>query len=76
MRFAITERFGLEFRAEGFDVFNHHNFYADETNLAYSGSLANPQTTPVSVSWWARFYRPRWQPRQRRFGQFALRATF
>ena len=38
-RFAITERFGLEFRAEGFDIFNHHNYYVNETNLSYSGSL-------------------------------------
>ena len=38
-RFAVTERFGLEFRAEGFDVFNHHNFYADETNLSYLARL-------------------------------------
>ena len=27
--FKLTERFGLQFRAEGFDLFNHHNFYVD-----------------------------------------------
>jgi hypothetical protein len=42
--FRITERVGLDFRAEGFDVFNHHNFYTNTTTLYYAG-----QTTPLSV---------------------------
>jgi hypothetical protein len=77
--FAITERFGLEFRAEGFDVFNHHNFYADETNLAYSGSLASPVTTPLTVGLLKGGLGSLalgGNHDERRFGQFALRATF
>jgi len=78
-RFAITERFGLEFRAEGFDVFNHHNFYADETNLSYSGSLASPVTTPLTVGLLKGGLGSLalgGNHDERRFGQFALRATF
>ena len=78
-RFAITERFGLEFRAEGFDVFNHHNFYVNEENLLYSGSLANPVTTPLSVSMLKGGLGSialGGNHDERRFGQFALRVTF
>jgi hypothetical protein len=78
-RFAITERFGLEFRAEGFNIFNHHNFYADETNLAYSGSLASPVTTPLQVGLLKGGLGSLalgGNHDERRFGQFALRATF
>lgn len=42
--FRLTERVGLDFRAEGFDVFNHHNYYTNTTTLYYSG-----QTTPLQV---------------------------
>jgi hypothetical protein len=78
-RFAITERFGLEFRAEGFDVFNHHNYYVNETNLSYSGSLASPVTTPLSVGMLKGGLGSLalgGNHDERRFGQFALRATF
>lgn len=36
-KFTITERVGLEFRAEGFNIFNHHNYYVNATDLLYSG---------------------------------------
>jgi Carboxypeptidase regulatory-like domain/TonB dependent receptor len=78
-RFAITERFGLEFRAEGFDVFNHHNFYVNETNLSYSGSLAKPVTAPLTVGMLKGGLGSialGGNHDERRFGQFALRATF
>jgi hypothetical protein len=32
-KFKLTERLGLDFRAEGFDVFHHHNYYVNTTNL-------------------------------------------
>jgi hypothetical protein len=36
--FRLTERFGLVFRAEGFDVFNHHNYYVNaEDNYTVQG---------------------------------------
>jgi hypothetical protein len=33
--FKLTERVGLLFRAESFDVFNHHNYYVNTSNLDY-----------------------------------------
>jgi hypothetical protein len=32
-KFKVTERVGLTFRAEGFNVFNHHNMYVNAVNL-------------------------------------------
>jgi hypothetical protein len=74
--FALTERFKLEFRAEGFDIFNHHNFYTLQTNLdannftgvpiivtALKGGLGTNNVTGVNHD-------------ERRFGQFALRLMF
>jgi hypothetical protein len=85
--FALTERFRLEFRAEGFDVFNHHNFYILQTNLDVANFTTTDPTTGAIISQ---------QPinvtalkgglgtnnvsatnhDERRFGQFALRLTF
>jgi len=73
--FKVTERVGLEFRAEGFDIFNHHNYYANEGNLAYSG----PTTAPLAVSelkGGLGSLAIGGNHDERRFGQFALRATF
>lgn len=82
--FRVTERVGLEFRAEGFDVFNHHNFYTNTTVLAYSQAFDSTTGAPVPFS-------PIQVPLlkgglgslatggnhdERRFGQFSLRATF
>jgi hypothetical protein len=33
-RFALTERFGLQFRAEAFNVFNRSNFRAPNANIS------------------------------------------
>ena len=74
--FKVTERVGLEFRAEGFDVFNHHNYYTNETNLYYAGG---PTTTPLSVTelkGGLGSLALGGNHDERRFGQFALRATF
>jgi hypothetical protein len=40
--FRLTERVALDLRAEGFDVFNHHNFYVNTTTLAYDGPTPLP----------------------------------
>ena len=74
-KFPITERVGLEFAADGIDVLNHHNYYANTTTLDYGG----PTTTPLYVQ----------EERgglgttatggnhdERRFGQLSLRANF
>jgi hypothetical protein len=43
--FPITGRFSLEFRAEGYDVFNHANMY-----VLAAGADANGQTGPQGVT--------------------------
>ena len=35
--FAITERVRLDFEADGIDVLNHHDFFANTTTLSYDG---------------------------------------
>ncbi len=71
--FALTERFSLEFRAEGYDIFNHTNMYvvtafADAANYSggpvliqgKKGGLGLGSAEGVNTD-------------ERRFGQFALR---
>ncbi|HUK48936.1 MAG TPA: carboxypeptidase regulatory-like domain-containing protein [Terriglobales bacterium] len=67
--FKLTERFALDFRAEAFNIFNHHNFYVngednyDPSNIVEekgglgSGALGGDHD-------------------ERRFGQFSLRLSF
>jgi hypothetical protein len=43
--FKLTERVGLNLRLEGFDAFNHHNYYVVTPDLAYFG----PTTTGLPV---------------------------
>jgi len=72
-KFKVTERFGLEFRAEGFNIFNHHNFYVNTTTLAY------PNPTPLVVTeekGGLGSLATGGNTDERRFGQFSLRATF
>jgi hypothetical protein len=42
----VRDRVEMEFRAEGFDALNHHNYYVNTTNLYYDG----PTTTPLQVT--------------------------
>jgi hypothetical protein len=69
--FPITERFNLVFRAEGFDVFNHHNLYIQEglddigngnggAIIASKGGIGNGGGAND----------------ERRFGQFSLAVKF
>jgi hypothetical protein len=73
--FKVTERVGLEFRAEGFDIFNHHNFYVNETNLYYAGATTTPLTVGELKGGLGSLALGG-NHDERRFGQFALRATF
>ncbi len=45
-KFRVTERVGMELRAEAFDLLNHHNYYANTTNLYYDG----PTNVPLQVT--------------------------
>src|SRR5437868_1038361 len=77
--FALTERIKLEFRAEGFNIFNHHNMYVNGYNndiygstdpftvTGKKGGLGSLAGSSVVVG----------NPAdERRFGQFALRVSF
>jgi hypothetical protein len=74
-KFPITERYGLEFRAEGFDILNHHNYYVNTTTLSYNG----PTTSPLQVieeKGGLGSLATGGNHDERRFGQFALKLTF
>jgi Carboxypeptidase regulatory-like domain/TonB dependent receptor len=73
--FAITERVSLEFRAEAFNIFNHHNLYVNGFDL----DAANFPTGAVTVD--GKFgglgaAANNGNHDERRFGQFALRLIF
>ncbi|HTZ99950.1 MAG TPA: TonB-dependent receptor [Candidatus Aquilonibacter sp.] len=73
--FKLTERFNLEFRAEGFDIFNHHNLYVFAGDLDYDG----PTDTPLTVSAFKGGLGSLalgGNHDERRFGQFSLRLSF
>lgn len=76
--FRLTETTDIEFRAEAFDMFNHHNLYVNEAELSVTnqpGTIGAP--LPViaekgglnSVALGANHD-------ERRFGQFSLRLDF
>jgi len=73
--FKLTERFTLNFRAEGFNVFNHHNFYVNPDDNYYSG----PTTTGLQVieqKGGLNSSALGGNHDERRFGQFSLRLMF
>lgn len=74
-KFPVTERVNMEFRAEGFDIFNHHNYYVNTSDLLY----AAPTTKPISVTLLKGglgSLATGGNHDERRFGQFALKANF
>jgi hypothetical protein len=75
-KFKVTEKLGLEFRAEAFDIFNHHNFYVNTSNLLYSGG---PTTAALQVNeekGGLGSLATGGNHDERRFGQFSLRVSF
>lgn len=69
--FPIRERVNLEFRAEGFNIFNHHNLFL----LEYNNDVANfnpPQVTAAKGG----IGNNGGANDERRFGQFALELNF
>jgi Carboxypeptidase regulatory-like domain/TonB dependent receptor len=80
-RFKLTERVGLEFRAEGFDLLNHHNLYTNEAALSYANPLTTPPTinpplSVVALKGGLNSIALGGNHDERRFGQFSLRADF
>ena len=65
----------MEFRVEGFDAFNHHNYYVNSTDLYYDG----PQTTPLEVTelkGGLGTLATGGNHDERRFGQFSMKLNF
>lgn len=73
--FKLTERFGLRFRAEAFDVFNHHNLYIFLGDLGYFGAPYAPVTVSAYKGGLGSLALGG-NHDERRFGQFSLSLTF
>jgi hypothetical protein len=77
--FKLTERFGLTFRAEGFNVFNHHNMYTNTVVLAYFTPPPGVAYSPLVVTGakgGLGTLAANGNNDERRFGQFSLRLSF
>jgi Carboxypeptidase regulatory-like domain/TonB dependent receptor len=76
--FNLTERVGLQFRAEGFDVFNHHNLYTNEAALSVSNTpgTIGPPLPVIALKGGLNSIAIGGNHDERRFGQFSLRASF
>jgi hypothetical protein len=75
--FSLTERFKLEFRAEAFDLFNHHNYYVNALNLDAANFGANTPITVTALKGGLGTNNVSGTNHdERRFGQFALRLSF
>ena len=84
--FKLTERFGLEFRAEGFNALNHHNLYVYTGDLDFAsegpdaiwaaGKSASGVDYVTGFKGGLHSAAVNGNHDERRFGQFALRLTF
>jgi hypothetical protein len=76
--FRLTERVGMDFRAEGFDVLNHHDLYVNEAALSVSntpGTIGAPLPI-VALKGGLNTIALGGNHDGRRFGQFSLRLSF
>ena len=80
--FSLTERMKLEFRAEGFDLLNHHNYYVNALNLDAANFGVDQNMVPIPITVTAlkgglgTNNVSATNHDERRFGQFALRLNF
>jgi outer membrane receptor protein involved in Fe transport len=74
--FALTERFSLEFRAEGFDIFNHVNLYVVTAAADAANASGGPLTIQGKMGGLGAGTAEAANHDERRFGQFALRLHF
>lgn len=73
---SVSDGVNLEFRAEGFDLLNHHNLYVLETQNNQTNFL-DASGNPLPISIYARKGGVNGGANdERRFGQFALRVNF
>jgi hypothetical protein len=70
--FPIHEQVNVEFRAEGFDVLNHHNLYLQEADNDYAASAGAIIASKGGIGAGS----PAGANDERRFGQFALKINF
>jgi hypothetical protein len=74
-RIKVSERVGLELRAEGFDALNHHNYYVNTASLAYDGATTTPLQVMEMKGGLGSSARGG-NHDERRFGQLAARVSF
>ena len=77
--FKLTERFGLTFRAEGFNILNHHNMYVNTFLIGYTPPSPRPRriaTLVQGLKGGLNTLAEGGNNDERRFGQFSLRLTF
>jgi hypothetical protein len=77
-KFKLTEKTDLEFRAEAFNMFNHHNLYVNEALLSVTntaGTIGSPLPV-IAEKGGLNSVALGGNHDERRFGQFSLRVEF